>query len=541
MPGRRSDRPPRIPLFGSARPLLRVAVVVAWIRALLGATAAVTLGLLIDRAAAGNDTGLLIWGLVAALAVRALLAGVPPLTAAATAGRVEADLRRRVLDAVLRIGPWTGRRTGDVVGKATEGIDAVGALGGSFLPQLIGGMSIPLLLIGVLAFIDWPTALVLLVLLPAIPLLLRFMEKRFASVSARYRETADELAARFLDGIQGLRTLKALDRSQAYGDALAAESERLRAETMSLLKVNQLALLAVDSLFTLGTVVAAAAMAGLRLSAGAVSVGEAISIVLLGVMLIEPLTAIGRFFYVGAIGRASAAQIRDLLALVPPGEPTDHVEGGAPAGAIEIDGVDFSYPDGTRAIEDAGLRVRPGEKVALIGPSGSGKTTLAHLILGLLSPGRGTVRVGGRAMLVPQRPFLFHGSIADNLLLAKPDATDDEMWEALRAADLADLVAGRAEGLDIPVGERGLSLSGGEAQRLAIARAVLVDAAVVVLDEPTSNVDLDTEARIQAALGRLMQGKTVVVIAHRRSTIAGVDRVVSLRDGRIETPEEVRT
>ena len=520
-------------LFAAGSKGLRLSVATGWVRALLGAAAVLALGRIIDAVAGGDSpTSLLVW-LGGLLLARSLLAAIPPLAAADTSLRVEDDLRRRILDAVLSLGPRPGKRTGNLVSKVTEGVEAVGALAGTFLPQLIAGISIPILLAVVVATVDPLTALVLLLVLPAIPLLLRLMERRFAAVSARYRETADELAARFLDGLQGLRTLEALDQAEAYGDAIAADAERLRAETMGLLRVNQLALLAVDTLFTLGTVVIAAAMAGLRLTAGAITTGEAVAIVLIGVMLIEPLTQIGRFFYVGAIGRAAAAQVKELLGLARSDRESAPTQGGTAAGMVELDDVTYTYPDGTRAVEGISLRVSPGERVALVGSSGAGKTTLGHLVLGLLRPQSGEVRVGGRAVLVPQRPFLFHGTVADNLRLARPDASDDELWAALDAADLAEAVAARPERLDAAVGERGLSLSGGEAQRLAIARALLVDAPVVVLDEPTSNIDLESEARVRAALHRLTEGRTVLIIAHRRSTLAGVDRVLVMEGGRL--------
>lgn len=523
-----------ISLYAAGRRSIRASVLIGWANALLGAGAVLTIASAIDHVIGGeNATVLLIW-LTVVLVVRALVAAAPPVLSASTASHVESDLRNRLIDSVLRVGPWSGRRTGETVARATEGVEAVGALAGTFLPQLVAGMSTPLLLAMVVAFVDWPTAVVLVVVLPLIPLLLRLLEKRFASVSARYRATEDQLAARFLDGIQGLRTLKALDRADDYGDELAADAERLRAETMRLLRVNQLALLAVDTLFTAGTVVAAAAMAAVRLGAGAITVGQAVAIVLLGVMLIEPLSQIGRFFYVGAIGRASAAEIKSFLTSAGRTETSRLPTSIGESGSVSFDSVTFTYPDGTEALHDLNLSIAPGERVALVGPSGSGKTTLAHMILGLLQPSEGLVRVGGPAVLVPQRPYLFHGTVAFNLSIAKPNARDAQLWAALEAAQMAEMLADRKLGLDSPVGERGLDLSGGEVQRLAIARALMVDAPVVVLDEPTSNVDLESEARLRQAIDKLTEGRTLIVIAHRWSTIAGMDRVVVLDEGRLE-------
>ena len=512
-------------------------MLVGLLRALMSAGAVVALGRLVDDLSAGRSSGAAITWLVLFLAVRTLLAPAVPLLAAATATTVERDLRRRALDAMVRIGPTDAdRRTGAVVTQATEGVNAVGDYAGRFLPQLIGGIATPLLLALVVATIDVPTAVVLVLVLPIMPGLLRGLEGRFASVTTRYRETADTLAAQFLDGVQGLRALKSMDRAQAYGDAIAEESERLRVETMRLLRVNQLALFAVDSLFTIGTVVAASGMAAWRLTNNAITIGEAVTLVLLGVMLIEPLSQIGRFFYVGAIGRAAATQLRKLFATAPDPDPAPPVaadsRGIGSIGLVTLSSVRFAYGDGPDILRGVTLRVEPGERVALVGPSGSGKTTIASMIAGLHRPRSGSVQVNGRVALVPQRPYLFDGTVADNLRLASPGASDDELWSALQDAELADLVRSR-QGLDTDLGERGLKLSGGEAQRLAIARALLVDAPVVVLDEPTSNVDLDTEARIKTAIARLTVGRTVLVIAHRLSTITGSDRFLRLDQGRI--------
>ncbi len=498
------------------------------LRGLALAGAAVVLGRVVDLVVEGRPVGFTSLVLVGLLGTAATLGWVWPLLADDTRSKVESDVTLRIVGTVIDrpTGPY---RAGEVTNRAIEGSGAVGSLAGAFLPQLIAGVLIPLLICLVVAMIDLLAALILLVTVPAVPLLLRLLEKRFASVTARYWATADQLTARFFDGIQGMKTLKALDAAGDYGDRLEEESERLRGETMALLRVNQLALLAVDSLFTLGTVVAASGAAMWRLQQGAISIGEAVALVLLGVALIEPMSQIGRFFYVGAIGRASAKDIKAFLS-----EPgTRFVPRSGDEGRITIEDVTFSYDEERPALDGVSLAVEPGEVIGLVGPSGAGKSTLAGLISGLAQPDSGRVSVDGRVALVAQQPFLFHGTLRDNLALADPKATDDALWGALEAADLAAIVSDREHGLDLPVGERGLELSGGEAQRLTIARMVLTGAPIVVLDEPTSNVDIDTEARVRAALDRLTADKTVIVIAHRRSTLTGVDRIVAMREGRI--------
>jgi ATP-binding cassette, subfamily C, bacterial CydD len=517
-----------IGLYEAGRSGIRRSVLVLCLRALALAGAAVILGRIVDLAVTGRSFGWELFSLGALLAAAATLGWAWPRLADDTRWRVESDVRLKVIGSVIDR-PFACHRAGEVTNRASEGAAAVGSLAGVFLPQLIGGIVIPVLICVVVAFIDVFAALILLVTVPAVPLVLRMLEKRFANVTTRYWATADRLTARFFDGIQGMKTLKALDSSGEYGTRLEEESEQLRGETMALLRVNQLALLAVDSLFTLGTVVAASGAAMWRLQEGAVSLGEAVTLVLLGVALIEPMSQIGRFFYVGAIGRASAKDIRSSLS-----EPgIDFVPRTGDRGRVRLEDVSFSYEEGRRVLDGIDLTVEPGEVVALVGPSGAGKSTLAAVISGLAQPETGLVEVEGRVAVVSQQPFLFHGSLRENLLLAAPDADEEELWAALDAADLTGAVVDREHGLDLPVGERGLQLSGGEAQRLTIARMLLTGAPIVVLDEPTSNVDIETEARIRAAIERLTVDKTVIVIAHRRSTIAGADRIVAMADGRI--------
>lgn len=515
-------------LYVAGRPGIRRAVLVLVARALVTAAAAVLLGRLIDLSVEGRSIAPTTWWLAGLLAVAAALGWAWPLLADQTRSAVEGDLRERILDRVIG-NPAGTLRAGEVTNRATEGVAAVGALAGKFIPQLIGGVVIPLLICGIVATIDLPSALILLVTVPAVPLLLRGMEKRFTAVTERYNATADRLTALFLDGVQGMKTLRGLDASAEYGRKLETESSELRDETMALLRVNQLALLIVDSLFTIGTVVAAGGAAIWRIESGSVTIGEAVAITLLGVALIEPMSQIGRFFYVGALGRASARDIEGSL-VVPDSKRTFQMRAGN-EGWVELDDVSFAYEPGRPVLQSVSFRVESGETVGLVGPSGAGKSTIASLVSGLLQPDQGEVRIGGRVAVVSQRPFLFHGSLRENLLLADPGASEDRLWAALETADLAGLVRGRQGGLDLEVGERGLQLSGGEAQRLTIARLILADTPIVVLDEPTSNVDIETERRVRRALDRLMVGRTVLVIAHRKSTLAGVDRVLRVSEG----------
>ncbi|HIE56049.1 MAG TPA: ABC transporter ATP-binding protein, partial [Chromatiaceae bacterium] len=396
--------------------------------------------------------------------------------------------------------------------------------------------------------VDPISAGILLISTPLIPASLGVISSRFKKVSKRYWATASQLSAQFLDSLQGLPTLKMFNQSQAQGEHIAAQAEDLRKDTMRLLAVNQVSLFFIDWVATLGTTVLASALAVWRFQAGALTVGAAIMMVLLSVELARPLILLGAFFHAGAAGIGAAKHIFRALDAEPAVQEAKYPQKPAVAVAcVSFDHVSFAYDGGKRqALQDVSFSIDSGETVALVGPSGAGKSTIANLLFRFFDPQEGTVSVSGHDLtalsldwlraqlsLVSQDTYLFYGTIAENLRLAKADATDDELETAVRIANIYDFINNLPDGFDTLIGERGLNLSGGQAQRLAIARAVLKDAPIVVLDEATSHVDAVSETAIQAALERLTADKTVLIIAHRLSTVRNADRILVMENGNL--------
>jgi ABC-type transport system involved in cytochrome bd biosynthesis fused ATPase/permease subunit len=526
-------------------------VVLGWIQSL--ATAAIFLlvgqgvdGLIDSLPLSGARIGLMVGlAVIAGLAAWAI-----PFLSARDQAEDEHAARRGVIGHVFRLGTAqrTRERTGEIVSIATDGVERAAAYRSTFLGPTIGSMTAPLLvLIAVAVFIDPVAAGILAIALPAIPVALGGFQAAFRGVSKRYRENGRKFAAQFLDSIQGLGTLRLMNADRAQGRRLADAAEDLRRHVMKLLAGNQIMLLVVDSLFSLAFVVGATWLAIWRHGDGAITSGQALALVLTATLLLEPLDRIGQFFYIGMGGIASAKEIKAFQAEQP--EVTDAPGVHAPssiefdddAPALAMESVSFAYVPGTEVLHGFDLTVDPGERVALTGPSGAGKTTIAELFQGSIRPGQGRVTIRGidlaqaplawaRAQLavVAQHSYLFTGTLRENLLIADPTADDDRLLAALDAADLSELMDALPDGLDTAVGERGLALSGGQTQRIAIARAFLKDAPIVILDEPTAHVDLASERAILGALERLGRGKTVLTISHRAATIGDADRVIQV-------------
>ena len=464
----------------------------------------------------------------------------------------EAHLRRLTLAHLLGLGPARAAdvRSGATASLLTDGAERVALYRQTFLAPTLAAAAAPLLvLIELAAFVDVVPALVLAAAVIVVPAFIAWCHSRLRASSSNSRRARMRLAAEYLDAIQGLRTLTLARAAERTSARLRLEGESNRRAVMGLLAGNQLVILLTDGLFSLFLITAAAGLALLRLSTGVIDVGDALAIVLTSYVLLEPLAHVGAFFYVGMGGMANQRAIRRILSRPLPHSTTSPGARTSPAAtaqsSIVLDDVEATW-GADPVLEGVDLSVRHGESLAIVGPSGAGKSTLMAVLAGNLLPSSGSVQVEGTELsavtqdevrstsaLVAQTTWLFTGTIADNLRLAQPYATPSQMWQALEVARLDKEVALMPEGLETQVGEAGLGLSGGQAQRLSLARAFLADRPVLLLDEPTSQVDLASEAAIVKSIEQLARGRTVVTISHRAGALTAVDRTVRVEAGAV--------
>jgi thiol reductant ABC exporter CydD subunit len=484
------------------------------------------------------------------------------------AADIKRRLRVRLSRRLVERGPlWVaGERAGEVAHTVVGGVEALNAYYAQYLPQAVLAVLQPLLVLLAVFFADPLSAMVLFVTWPLIPLFMWLIGTRAAAETRRQWLELSRLGAAFLDAVTGLATLKALGRARDAGSALEAAGERLRVATLGVLRVAFLSALVLELLATLGTALLAVEI-GLRLLYGRVAFASGLFVLVLTPEFYRPLRALGAAYHAGTAGREAGRRVIEVLCgeapapspspIVPPPGPRSRAADRRPAPRIALEDVRADYGAGLPlALDGVSLTLGAGQTLALVGPSGSGKSTVANLVLRFLDPRSGRVLVDGRPLSlespdewrarvawVPQRPWLFHGTVLDNVRFGRPEATREEVEAAARDAEALDFIAELPMGFDTQVGEGGLRLSGGQARRLALARAFLKDAPVLVLDEPTAWLDPETEDRLAATLRRLCAGRTVLLIAHRLRTVAGADRVAILRAGRVEEegpPGELR-
>ncbi|MGH9918309.1 MAG: thiol reductant ABC exporter subunit CydD [Nitrososphaerales archaeon] len=510
-------------------------------------------------------------GLAAAFLARALLGWAGEAAAQRTGAAVASTLRLRLLRHSLDLGPvWlAGERAGELSLVATRGTTALTTYFGRYLPQAVLAALAP---VGILAWIaseDWPSFLILLGLVGLVPIAMVHFGRESAARTRRQWRRLASLSARFLDLLRGLPTLRAFGR-EAYGRREVAEAtDGLRQTTLGALRVAFVSALALEFLAGIGTGLVAMVL-GLRLLGGHVSLYTALAVLLVSPEVFLPLRRAAAEFHASTEGQAAADRILSVLDVEaePVGEPVGGKDGGRDGGhahaagaaaehgreggagrhgrgsreVLRADDVTVSFPGrGSPALDNFSLLLEAGEHVALVGPSGSGKSTAIGLFLGFVRPASGRVEAGGidlsaidlgtwrrQVAWVPQLPHLLHGTIEDNLRIADPDASAELLARAVELVGLSHTVDGLPHGLATPVGEGAVSLSAGERQRLALARAVVRDAPVILLDEPVAHLDAHAHAALRDALSPWLESKTVLVAAHRPELVARLDRVVRL-------------
>jgi ATP-binding cassette subfamily C protein CydCD len=487
------------------------------------------------------------------IAGRASLTWLNEVSANAVAVRVKTNLRQRLFAHIQALGPAYTRaeRTGELTTAAVEGIEALDAYFSQYLPQLVIAALVPVSILIFVFPIDLLSGVVLLVTAPLIPFFMILIGKGAEAVTKRQYETLSRLSAHFLDSLQGLTTLKIFGQSKPHAKNIERVSEQFRNTTMQVLRITFLSALALELLTTISTAIIAVEI-GLRLLYVKMDFLQALFILVLAPEFYLPLRMLGLRFHAGMDGTAAARRIFEILD-TPTNRSNDFsrsTEIATTPHEIIFENVSFTYPNETTpALQNINLCIEAGQHIALVGPSGAGKSTLVNLLLGFIQPSSGQITSHHRQQethtiinhspltesiaWVPQTPYLFHDTIANNILLGNPDATSEQLVEAAKAASLHEFITSLPEGYKAVIGEGGARLSGGQAQRLALARAFLKGAPILILDEPTSSLDSETEVLLEESTRELMRGKTVITIAHRLNTIFQADRIIVLEKGRI--------
>ena len=497
--------------------------------------------------------------LLAIIAARAVLAGASEVAAFKIAARVKVDLRERVFDHLLALGPAyaRGERTGELVNTAVEGIEQLEAYFSQYLPQLALAALVPLLILTFVFPLDLLSGFVLLLTGPLIPFFMILIGKAADALTRKQYRDLSVMSAHFLDVLQGLTTLKIFERSREQIETITRVSQRYRDTTLSVLRVAFLSAFALEMIATISTAVVAVEV-GLRLLYGQMQFEQAFFILVLAPDFYLPLRLLGARFHAGMSGVAAGARVFEILEISALNCHAEHSEASrsitcetlrfaqGDISSIHFDNVFYTYHGDRAALNGVSFALAPGQRVALVGATGAGKSTIAQLLLRFIEPTRGEILIDGaplrawsppewRAHIawVSQNPYLFNESIADNIRLARPDAPMEKVIHAAQLAHADEFVRALPQGYDTVIGERGARLSAGQAQRVALARAFLKDAPLLILDEATSNLDVENEALIQDAVECLTCGRATLMITHRLNTATRADQIIVLENGRV--------
>jgi len=457
----------------------------------------------------------------------------------------------RLTSTVGALGPIYAKsvQSGRLSTTLLKGVEALDAYYSQYIPQIFFSLFTPLLIAGTILPRDPISGGILLGTAPLIPLFMILIGKSASAMTEKQWKTMSRMSGFFLDVLQGLPTLKLFAQSKRQHDAIEESGETFRHATMRVLKVAFLSSLTLELVGTIGTAIIAVGI-GLRLMAGQLTFQHALFVLILTPDFYLPLRQLGTKFHAGMEGVSASKEIFTILDQSLPAsvqKPAFAVQESAGKRPILFSDVSYTYPGGSKPVlEGINATIPAGKTTAIIGPSGAGKSTLINLLLRFQEPGAGGITIDGNPIhdipleawhkqisWVPQHPYLFNATLRENILLAKPHASAEEMELALKKTGLTAFVSTLPDGLETMIGEEGARLSGGEAQRVALARAFLKNAPLLVLDEPTSHTDPELEAALRSSIQELMRGRTTVIIAHRLETIRSAEQIIVVSHGKI--------
>lgn len=455
---------------------------------------------------------------------------------------VKKKLRQMIYQKLLQLGTSYREQTNtsEVVQVAVEGVEQLETYFGSYLPQFFYAMLAPLTLFVFLSFINFPSALILLICVPLIPVTIIVIQKWAKKLLAKYWSQYTALGDTFLENLQGLTTTKIYQADAFKHKEMNEQSERFRKITMKVLTM-QLNSITIMDLIAYGGGALGVIMAVTQFRRGEVNLSGCIMIILLAADFFLPMRLLGSFFHIAMNGMAASDKIFRLLDLPEPERKNAFVPEEC---SIQCRNLRFSYEKNREILHGVNMDFPKGTFTAIVGESGCGKSTVSGILMGRNKNYSGEIMVGEIPLseinetdlmknftYISHQSYLFKGTVRDNLLMARPDAGEDALWNVLEKVKLADFLRGE-KGLDTMLNEKASNLSGGQCQRLALARALLHDSQVYIFDEATSNIDVESENDIMAQIYELAKTRTVILISHRLANVTGADNIYVLDKGK---------
>lgn len=532
--------------LGDSKKYIAGNVAAQWVGMLSNAVMIFSLGSLLQKLVENKSAGVgvAVTAAVISLIVRAVCSFLQEKFSFLASKSVKKRLREMIFSKLLRLGSGYREKvsTSEVVQVSVEGIDQLETYFGQYLPQFFYAMLAPVTLFVMLSFVSFKSALVLLICVPLIPMAIVAVQKIAKKLLNKYWGQYTKLGDTFLENLQGLTTLKIYQADEYKNQQMNEESEKFRKITMKVLTM-QLNSVTIMDLIAYGGAALGVILAAGQFRQGVIGLAGCFVIIMLSADFFIPMRRLGSFFHVAMNGMAASDKMFAILDLPEPEKKSGVVD--RDNCTIKCTDMSFSYTPDREVIHGADIEFKAGCLTAVCGESGCGKSTIAAILMGRNKGYKGSVKIGDTELCdiseeslmrnityISHSSVLFKGTVRENLLMAKPDAEDSELWQALEKTKLADFLRGE-KGLDTLLAENAANLSGGQKQRLALARALLHDSAVYIFDEATSNIDADSENDIMEQIFELAKTKTVIVISHRLANTAKADLIYAMEKGEV--------